>query len=186
MHVRRRRNVLEVSLDEDRLTERAVEQLAAVSGSPLVTALVGRSGQDAGVYLLSYRGDHPLYAPAAQSGQPIYVGSTTSLHNRLVRHVHSLSEVNDFDPDDIVVKLVRCPSWHAAAHLEGLLTERLAPLWNQRWLAGFGSRAQGPGRVGHQRRSAWDTLHPGRRWATGAVKFDRASLIDQVAAHLRG
>jgi hypothetical protein len=183
MRVLTRSDRLEVRLDEGRLTGHTLEQLAEATATPLPEILTEPHATP-GVYLLGYTGTHPMYRPVAASGQPVYIGSTTALHDRLARHSHSVAQVEDLETVDLTAKLIRCPSWHAAVHLEGLLTDALAPLWNQRWIAGFGSRAQGPGRVRHQRRSAWDTLHPGRRWATGTVSYDRSELASRVRSYL--
>lgn len=182
MRVLTRYDRLELTLDERRLVSNALEQLDATSSLPLVDAVQG-GPRESGVYLLEYLGAHPLYERFARSETPIYTGSTNALHDRLMRHRRSLTQVVDLDVSDFSIKIIECPSVHAASLLEGLLVDAAAPLWNQRWLAGFGSRAQGPGRVRHQRRSAWDTLHQGREWATGKVTRDRDELVELVRRH---
>ena len=46
---------------------------------------------------------------------------------------------------------------------EALLISRFTPVWNTT-LDGFGNHDPGKGRK-DQRRSKWDILHPGRKWA---------------------
>jgi len=46
---------------------------------------------------------------------------------------------------------------------ESLLIEKTRPLWNI-VLDGFGNHDPGSGRY-NQQQSAWDIIHPGRKWA---------------------
>lgn len=53
---------------------------------------------------------------------------------------------------------------------EGVLIRHFQPVWNQ-IIDGFGNHDPGSGRY-QQKRSVWDLLHPGRRWASLLTNFD--------------
>ena len=73
---------------------------------------------------------------------------------------------------------------------ESLLIERFEPLWN-RAIDGFGNHDPGKGRY-EQKMSPWDTMHPGRSWATRLKKLEISeydlskSVEDFIAAHYNG
>ncbi|MGV6872368.1 Eco29kI family restriction endonuclease [Pseudochelatococcus sp. B33] len=143
----------------------------------------------AGIYVIYYRGDYPLYAPisranAAELRWPIYIGKaipsgsrrgsslfseTTGrwLFNRLREHRESISMVEQHGPNnlkafDFQVKfLIVDDIWIPLG--ESLLIATFKPLWN-RVLDGFGNHDPGSGRYSGLR-PLWDVLHPGRGWA---------------------
>lgn len=139
--------------------------------------------EGAGIYAIYYAGSHPAYQRLAQlnldaSRWPIYVGSavpeggrkgivsekrTRRLAGRLKKHAESIACATNLELDDFRCRfLVVDPFWIPLA--ESLLIERFAPVWN-RVLDGFGNHDPGQRRAAQQR-SPWDTVHPGRRWAT--------------------
>ena len=139
----------------------------------------------AGIYAIYYVGSHPLYEPLVERNRggrfvaPIYVGKAvpegsrkgglgldvdpgTALHKRLKEHVSSILqasnlEISDFHYRHLTVDDIWIPLG------ESLLIEMFSPVWNKA-LDGFGNHAPGGGRD-KQKRSPWDTLHPGRSWA---------------------
>ncbi|MBI4214225.1 MAG: Eco29kI family restriction endonuclease [Chloroflexi bacterium] len=139
----------------------------------------------AGIYAIYYFGAFPAYAPIAPSGAmagqeiPIYVGKAvpagsrqggmglglkpnTALFSRLSQHVRSIEAVSNLALPDFACRyLVVDDIWIPLG--EALLIERYRPLWN-RGIDGFGNHDQGATRR-QAKRSAWDTLHPGRPWA---------------------
>jgi hypothetical protein len=62
---------------------------------------------------------------------------------------------------------------------ESLLIEKTKPLWNV-VVDGFGNHAPGKGRP-EQQLSSWDTLHPGRNWAT---KLQKGKSIEEIAKQI--
>jgi hypothetical protein len=56
------------------------------------------------------------------------------------------------------------------------------PVWNA-VLRGFGSHEQGPS-TRQSGRSAWDTVHPGRRRTFGSEAHDRDRLIERTQGHI--
>ena len=189
-------------LEKRRLAEGIVRELLA-SQSEQLGALVPFLG--AGVYLIFYRGEFPLYAPLARANRrtlqyPIYVGQAVSsgsrkgkafsdavdspaLFNRLNQHANSVRAARNLDIADFDCRfLVVEEFWITLA--ESLLIESYRPLWNI-VLDGFGNHDPGAGRR-QGRRPNWDTLHPGRAWADrlqpGLVGL--AEIEARVSSHL--
>ena len=168
-------------LEKRRLAESIVRELLARPSEPLPPPepFVG-----AGIYLIYYAGEHILYKPLAalnntEPTHPIYVGQAAGpgarkggfaegtkqpvLFNRLSQHAGSLRQTTNLDIEDFRCRyLVVDDIWIGLA--ESLLIERYRPLWNV-VVDGFGNHDPGSGR--HQgKRPNWDTLHPGRVWAS--------------------
>lgn len=131
----------------------------------------------AGVYTLHYRGAFPAYAGIGED-TPIYVGkadppgrrqgrgrisaATRVLHRRLREHAESIEVATNLNLPDFRCRwLVLDPVWIGLT--EQILITQYRPLWNV-VVEGFGNHDPGAGRR-NQRRSQWDTLHPGREWA---------------------
>jgi hypothetical protein len=170
-------------LDKRRLGESVASALLKRPVGPLPPA--GKF-EGAGVYAIYYTGDVPFYKPVAEQnrgnkyGRPIYVGKAVppgarkggfgldtapgpALFNRLREHSQSLEDAG-LDVGRFPCRyLVADDIWIPLG--ESLLIEMFRPLWNV-VIEGFGNHDPGRGRQG-QVKSAWDTLHPGRRWAAG-------------------
>jgi len=70
---------------------------------------------------------------------------------------------------------------------ESLLIETFKPVWNM-LVDGFGHHDQGSTRTS-QKKSAWDTLHPGRSWAEKVQRPNDKSaeqIAKDVVAYLGG
>jgi hypothetical protein len=142
----------------------------------------------AGVYVIYYTGDFPIYSRIASYNRnnkyrwPIYVGKAVpvgarkgasdpdpgpDLHKRLSEHATSISQAKNLDLKDFACRfLVVDDIWIPLT--ESILIESFQPVWNQS-LDGFGNHAPGSGRE-KQKQSPWDALHPGRSWATQLPK----------------
>ena len=131
--------------------------------------------EGAGVYTLHYTGSFPSYA-GIRVNAPIYVGkadppgrrqgrtttSTQVLYRRLQEHAESIEAASNLALHDFCCRwLVMDPVWVGLT--EQVLIAQYQPLWNV-VVDGFGNHDPGAGRR-NQRRSRWDTLHPGRDWA---------------------
>lgn len=134
-----------------------------------------------GVYAIYYRGPFDAYAPIANADTPIYVGKADPadanaqtpteqgirLWNRLKDHRKSIIAtelaIDDFECRYLVVR----SAWQGTA--ESYLIQRFMPVWNNeaRVCYGFGKHGDDP-ETRSNTRSPWDTLHPGRPWATGS------------------
>lgn len=162
----------------------------------------------AGVYALYYTGDFPLYRRIAERNldkryeAPIYIGkavpagarkggllrnptATFALWNRLNKHAETIRDAQNLRLDDFAFRaLVVDDIWIPLG--EALAIEQFQPLWNV-VLDGFGIHDPGGGRE-LQRRSKWDTLHPGRRWVESRRLPDGGNTTDKlsttVAEHL--
>ncbi len=145
----------------------------------------------AGVYTLHYTGAFPAYA-AIGADMPIYVGkadppgrrqgrtqaTTTVLHSRLQQHAASIESAPNLDLSDFRCRwLVLDPVWIGLT--EQVLIAQYQPIWNT-VIDGFGNHDPGAGRR-NQRRSRWDTLHPGREWAYSLRDRDETAA-DVIAA----
>ena len=131
----------------------------------------------AGVYTLHYLGTFSAYNGLGER-TPIYVGkadppgrrqgrgqaasTTPALYRRLLRHAESIESAYNLDLSDFRCRwLVLDPVWISLT--EQVLIAEYRPIWNV-VVDGFGNNDPGRGRW-NQRRSQWDTLHPGRAWA---------------------
>lgn len=139
----------------------------------------------AGVYAIYYTGDFPAYKPISSLNlnnrfeQPIYVGKAipkggrkggltsdaatgTALRDRLKIHAASIEEARNLNLDEFSYRcLVVDDIWIPLG--ENVLIEAFKPVWNM-IVDGFGNKTPGRRRA-TQFRSAWDVLHPGRRFA---------------------
>ena len=161
----------------------------------------------AGIYAIYYVGDYPLYKKLAlsiTSGEnaiPLYVGKAippgsrkgalrlnanpgTALHKRLCDHRDSIKTTRDLKIEDFRCRyLLLDDVWIPLG--ESLLIYKFRPVWNI-CVDGFGSHHQGGTRT-TQKKSAWDTLHPGRGWAdhvTGENIKTAQLITDAIAAHI--
>lgn len=156
-----------------------------------------------GVYAIYYSGDFDAYQPISSSDTPIYIGKAdpaapgattpvqqgTRLWSRLNDHRKSIVsasnlEISNFDCRYLVVK----SAWQGTA--ETYLIERFLPIWNNEAgiCYGFGKHGDDP-ITRSNARSPWDTLHPGRRWATKEgnrpYHLSGEEIKKQIAEHFR-
>lgn len=159
----------------------------------------------AGIYAIYYSGDFPPYQPisrisiANKSKPPIYVGKAvpkgsrkgglsansakgSTLYSRIKKHSRTVSEARNLKIEDFHFRhLVVDDVWIPLG--ENILIENFQPIWNV-LIDGFGNNAVGSGRTA-QKKSSWDTLHPGRGWADALADFktDTATLVQELSDH---
>lgn len=163
-----------------------------------------------GVYALYYNGPNPAYAPLVGRETPIYVGKADpqsasaktakaqgpKLHGRLREHLRSITKaMNDpaatLDAKDFLCRfLVVQSGWQTAA--ENYLINLFKPIWNDELglCFGIGKHGDSPDTRGNLR-SPWDTLHPGREWASRLKKDGtpvpdakpRERITKEIGAH---
>jgi len=161
----------------------------------------------AGLYFLYYSGPYDAYAPLVKFNAggyywPIYIGKgmppgvrkgaaeeggkalkNKGIYDRLKNHAKSIGEAENLELAHFHCRLLAMDE--AFIHLgEILLISKFRPVWNVA-LDGFGNNpVGGPRSAG--RRSAWDTVHPGRQArATAAVDPKRQrELLIRINAHL--
>ena len=152
----------------------------------------------AGVYTLHYVGSFNAYAGMGDK-EPIYVGKAdlpgkrrgqaaakrthAALYRRLSKHAESIDSAKNLNLDDFLCRwLILDSVWIELT--EQVLITGYQPVWNT-VVDGFGNNDPGRGRW-NQRRSQWDTLHPGRRWAYNLQDLGEVTgeIITAVKQHL--
>jgi hypothetical protein len=154
----------------------------------------------AGVYVIYYRGDFPLYTKISEKNkmdfvQPIYAGKAIPeggrkggfgldapvgeyLYKRLNEHRKSIEAARNLNIDDFYCRfLVVDDIWIPLG--ESLVIEKTRPLWNI-IVEGFGNHDPGKGRYNGQI-PAWDTIHPGREWAK---KLQKGKTEEEIAKQI--
>jgi len=154
----------------------------------------------AGVYAIYYTGDFPAYSAIADANRdgkfelPIYVGKAvpsgvrrgvtlitdgTPLFSRINDHYKSIEAATNLDASDFYVRWLVVESiWIPLG--ESVLIQHFAPVWNA-VIDGFGNHDPGNGRYAGLN-TKWDTLHPGRLWATKLrPRIDTEESISQEA-----
>lgn len=160
-----------------------------------MSAMAGFYGS--GVYAIYYRGSFPLYAPISGTETPIYVGKASpkvsnaktafdqgaQLSARLLEHARNIERaqttlsIEDFECRALVVQ----SGWEAAA--ESYLIHLFAPIWNNETKILYGLGKHGDdANTRANKRSPWDTLHPGRKWAAASTQDARTPA--QISADL--
>lgn len=157
----------------------------------------------AGIYAIYYKGGFSAYekiaksAASAETAIPIYVGKAVPagsrkggyklgadpgdvLYKRLLDHVASIKATHSLDLADFLCRYLLVDDvWIPLG--ESLLIERFKPVWNI-CVDGFGHHDQGRSRT-TQKKSAWDTLHPGRPWA-GKVVGKNAKTVEEIVTEV--
>lgn len=181
-------------LSVDELGQNAVR---ALMGYPATSLPPVPSFDGAGVYTIHYRGDFDAYRGMADH-EPVYVGKAdppgkrqgrtssrgtgTVLHDRLTKHSQSIGQTRNLKLEDFTCRwLILDEVWIGLT--EQVLIAEYQPLWNT-IVSGFGINAPGGGRS-TQRKSLWDTLHPGRPYAEHRPPNDEteAAILAKIREH---
>lgn len=147
------------------------------------------SSYGSGVYAIYYNGTFPFYMPISGTETPIYVGQTAptinnaqtpleqgpKLSGRLNEHARNIAraastlDLNDFEFRSLVVQ----SGWETAA--EDYLIHLFRPVWNSQTgiLYGLGKHGDSA-KTRANKRSPWDTTHPGRAWAAATEEDAKA------------
>lgn len=154
-----------------------------------------------GVYAIYYNGPFEAYKPLVGTETPIYVGKAdpeereavtsieqgVKLWSRLKDHRRSVDAATNLDLKDFECRfLVVRSAWQNTA--EAYLINRFMPIWNNeaKVCFGFGKHGDDP-ETRSNARSPWDTIHPGRKWATRpgnkTYRFSATEIIRQIAEH---
>jgi len=150
-----------------------------------------------GVYAIYYNGSFPIYKPISNTETPIYVGQASprlsnartpveqgaklsgrlSDHRKNIGKATSTLDLVDFEFRSLVVQ----SGWETAA--EDYLIHFFRPIWNSETniLYGLGKHGDSASTRANKR-SPWDTLHPGRAWA--AASTEDAKSIGEIKAEL--
>lgn len=156
----------------------------------------------AGVYALYYKGPYDAYSLLSGTEQPIYVGKAdpkdvaakdavsqgTSLFSRLNEHRKSIAKATstlqeeDFDCRFLIVQT----GYQRAA--EGYLINFFKPIWNSEMKICYGVGKHGDSATTRaNKRSPWDTLHPGRQWASDLTEDQKpeSQIRSEIEDHLK-
>jgi hypothetical protein len=153
-----------------------------------------------GVYSIYYKGRFSSYSSLRDSETPIYVGQAAPalsnartameqgdrLARRLRDHRSNIAkaittlDIEDFEYRALVVQ----SGWETAA--EDFLIHMFQPIWNSETgiLYGLGKHGDSAETRGNKR-SPWDTLHPGRLWAAATAEDARTpgQIIKDLEVH---
>lgn len=153
----------------------------------------------AGIYAIYYHGKgEAAYQPIARSETPIYIGKadpkepyaeTTeeqgpSLHFRLGEHAKSIVK-GGLSLADFRYRVATIQSGMQAA-VEDFLIRLFRPIWNKEVKVAYGIGKHGDdAETRANKRSPWDTMHPGRAWAlkTKEDQTARAQIEERIRAH---
>ncbi len=162
--------------------------------------LVKRPFMGSGVYGIYYKGTgEAAYAPLSGSESPIYVGKADPdapyaetihaqgqvLFERVKEHLKSIKG-GSLSPGDFEFRYAVVQSGMQSA-VEDFLIHLFRPIWNKEMKVCFGIGKHGDSaKTRGNRRSPWDTMHPGRAWATltASDQMKRSVIIGKIGAHL--
>lgn len=150
-----------------------------------------------GVYAIYYNGSFPAYRAISGTETPIYVGQAApavsnartpsdqgaKLCSRLTDHRKNIGKASstlnltDFEFRSLVVQ----SGWETAA--EDYLIHLFHPIWNSETNILYGLGKHGDSATTRaNKRSPWDTLHPGRAWAADST--EDAKSVEQIGVEL--
>lgn len=153
-----------------------------------------------GVYAIYYNGTFPAYQAISGTETPIYVGqaapvvsnartpmeqgaklcSRLSDHRKNIGKATSTLNLGDFECRWLVVQ----SGWETAA--EDYLIHLFSPIWNSETNILYGLGKHGDSATTRaNKRSPWDTLHPGRTWAAATTEDAKSvgQIDSELAAH---
>jgi Eco29kI restriction endonuclease len=147
-----------------------------------------------GVYAIYYTGDHPAYEPVSGTETPLYVGKADpkqvdartsreqgpQLWGRLADHRRMIKTVGAYAlakglPNPLRIEDFKCRRLVCATNAQ-LVAERhlintFLPVWNNEVGIAQGISKHGDAAKTRQnKRSPWDVIHPGRKWAMDTVE----------------
>jgi len=152
-----------------------------------------------GVYAIYYHGNtEEAYAPLSGSETPIYVGKANpknaqaetveeqgqALFKRLKEHAKNMEKTN-LALSDFYYRASPIQSGMQAA-VEDFMIRLFKPIWNKEIKICFGIGKHGDSaQTRKNKRSPWDTMHPGRAWAdeTENDQMNRQEIESKITGH---
>jgi hypothetical protein len=195
--VRQPKHVLDPTNDE--IIGKIIADALLVQEREKLEEAVKQPFYGAGVYALYYRGNFDSYTPISGRDTPIYVGKADPdamlaltpsaqgerLFDRIREHwARSITKARNLNPSDFDCRyLVVKSAWVGTA--EHFLIDRFQPVWNDEMSVcyGFGKHGDSP-ETRKNERSPWDTLHPGRPWATSANNRPNRKSAEEIEADI--
>jgi hypothetical protein len=162
-------------------------------------ALLDSPFYGAGVYAIYYHGKKvEAYLPLSGTETPIYVGKANpknpqaetveeqgqALFSRLKEHSKSIGKVN-LPLTDFYFRAAPIQTGMQAA-VEDFMIRLFQPIWNKETKICYGIGKHGDSASTRaNKRSPWDTMHPGRKWATHTTvdQFTRREIEKRIAEH---
>jgi Eco29kI restriction endonuclease len=162
--------------------------------------LIANPFYGAGVYAIYYKGNaEKAYLPLSGTETPIYVGKADPrfayaetvesqgqmLFARLKEHAKNIAKT-ELDLADFEYRAAAIQSGMQAS-VEDFMIRLFRPIWNKEIRICYGIGKHGDSATTRaNKRSPWDTMHPGRKWAvdTHADQMSRADIEAKIAAHL--
>ena len=154
-----------------------------------------------GVYAIYYHGhSESAYRLLSRTETPIYVGKADpanpqaetieeqgqALWKRIREHAKNISktklDISDFYYRASPIQTVM------QASVEDFMIRLFKPIWNKEIKICFGIGKHGDSAATRaNKRSPWDTMHPGRRWAEGttADQMKRSDIESRIHEHLQ-
>jgi hypothetical protein len=173
------------------------------NGTPIQPIPPLEDFEGAGVYALYFIGKNGLYEKfhkinRLEYRQPIYVGKAVprgwrqgrltlstshELYRRLCDHAKSITAASNLDIRDFLCRfmILENAASNMIGTVEAALIRTYQPLWNS-VIDGFGNHDPGSGRY-NQERSEWDTIHPGRIWATRCAEPSQS--IEEIQSNIK-
>jgi len=152
-----------------------------------------------GIYSIYYKGKEiPAYQPLSKSETPIYVGKAVpgdrqaehteqqgpALWKRLREHLKSIRN-GGLNPSEFEVRYATVQSGMESA-VEDFMIRFFKPIWNKEIKVCFGIGKHGDAATTRKnKRSPWDTMHPGRAWADATTEDQRSrkEIEARINAH---
>lgn len=185
--------------------------LALLAQDRIPLERIGRT-YGSGIYAIYYDGAHPLYSPLVGTETPIYVGKADpevfdaaspreqgpQLWGRLHDHRKAIRTVEHYAIEhgltpQLAVSEFTCRRLVCATNAQLVAEKHLIglfrPIWNNETKKCWGISKHGDAaKTRGNKRSPWDVIHPGRKWAM-AEKLVNAAEPDvietRVASHFR-
>ncbi|MCC5838979.1 MAG: Eco29kI family restriction endonuclease [Opitutales bacterium] len=154
-----------------------------------------------GVYAVYFvGGGMPVYQPLSGSETPLYVGKAdpknpqaesteeqgVALYSRLREHAKNIAKT-DLRLEDFRYRASPIQSGMQMA-VEDFMIRLFRPIWNKQTKICFGLGKHGDRATTRaNKRSPWDTLHPGRHWAADTTEDQmlRTDIEAKIRHHLR-
>jgi hypothetical protein len=170
-------------------------------GKSLLSELNAAPFYGSGVYAIYYHGKcETAYQPLSETETPIYVGKANpanpqaetveeqgqALWKRLSEHSKNIAKTN-LDLADFRYRASPIQTGMQAA-VEDFMIRLFQPIWNKEIKICFGIGKHGDSaKTRANKRSPWDTMHPGRRWAedTTADQMKRSDIETRIREHLQ-
>lgn len=154
-----------------------------------------------GIYAIYYNGNFEPYSYLSGKDHPIYVGKADpavanartpteqgeKLCKRLKEHFKSVQKATNLEQEDFTCRfLVVASGWQEAA--EKYLINLYKPIWNKetKICYGIGKHGDSADTRGNKR-SPWDTMHSGRKWAGNTVtdQFSEEKIVELIKEHFK-